>query len=527
MSFFFNDIFGGGMPGGGFHGHGRGDDSDEEEVDTEKFYTLLGVSKSATQDEIKKAYRKKAKTLHPDRHPGEHEKYQALFQEVQAAHEVLKDPNKRALYDKGGEKAVKQGAAGPRGGGGLFEQMFSQGRQQQSGPKKSPGIKIAIDVTLHDIYCGSTKKITVPRRVAGSDSAVCPRCHGQGTITQMRRMGPMVLQQRGECPQCGGIGYKLKSERHEIEFHVPIGGRHGENVTVAGEGHQYPDLAPGDVVLQLRLEKHEMFKRQGADLGMTHTLSLRQALCGYKFKVPHVSGRTLVVTPTEDDLSEGAVVQPGSLKVVHTKGMPQRFNPHIKGHLYIVMEVQMPLMRTLGKGAIETFKAILPEQPEVGAEDGERSGDEKEANSGNSGNSSSSTSTNTSNSKGSQGQPQRKGSGGHNKNNQRNRSNKGKGNQRNRGKGKGKNKGKKNKGGMFSGLQGAFGAENGGKGGKGKGKGSEREKMEEDERDTEDDMVEEVECHTVDGNPKATPASASNYYQDDEEEGDGVQCRQM
>lgn len=524
MSFFFNDIFGGGMPGGGFHGHGRGDDSDEEEVDTEKFYTVLGISKSATQDEIKKAYRKKAKTLHPDRHPGEHEKYQALFQEVQAAHEVLKDPNKRALYDKGGEKAVKQGSAGGgRGAGGLFEQMFNQGggRGRESGPKKSPGIKVAVDVTLHDIYCGSTKKITIPRRVAGSDSAVCPRCHGSGTVTQMRRMGPMVLQQRGECPQCGGIGYKLKSERHEIEFHVPIGGRHGENVTISGEGHQYPDLAPGDVILQLRLEKHEIFKRQGADLGMTHTLSLRQALCGYKFKVPHVSGRSLVVTPTEDDIAEGAVVQPGSLKVVHTKGMPQRFNPHIKGHLYIVMEVLMPSPRTLGKGAVEIFKAILPEQPEVG---GEESGDEKEqsAQSAQSGNSSS---TSTSDNKNSKSQAQRKNSGGR-QNNKRKGSggNKGKGNQRNRGKGKGKGKGKKNKGGMFSGLQGAFGAENNGQR---KGKNKEKEKMEEDERVSEDEMIEEVECHSVDGNPKATPASASNYYQDDDQDEEGVQCRQM
>ena len=155
MSFFFNDLFGGGgmpggMPGGGhFHGHGHGHDSDEEPVDTEKFYTVLGVSKSATQDK--------------------HEKYQALFQEVQSAHEVLKDPQKRALYDKGGEKLVKRGGAGGgRGGpGGLFEQMFNQGRggQAESGPKKSPGIKVAVDVTLHDVYCGSTKKITIRRGV--------------------------------------------------------------------------------------------------------------------------------------------------------------------------------------------------------------------------------------------------------------------------------------------------------------------------------------------------------------------------
>lgn len=130
-------------------------------------------------------------------------------------------------------------------------------------------------------------------------------------------MGPMVLQQRRECPQCGGIGYRLDREEHEIEFHVPIGGRDRESVTINGEGNQYPDMGPGDVVLQLRVQKHKLFKRQGADLGMNYTLSLRQALCGYKIKIEHVSGRTLVITP--QDMNE--VVQPGSLKVVHTKGV--------------------------------------------------------------------------------------------------------------------------------------------------------------------------------------------------------------
>eukprot|EP01084_Bolivina_argentea_P177862 307561_1 len=375
MSFFFNDFFGGGMPGGGhFHGHGHGDDSDDEPVDTEKFYKLLGISKSATQQEIKKAYRKKARELHPDKHPNEREKYQALFQEIQAANEILKDPQKRQLYDKYGEKGAKRGG-GARTGSSLFEHMFGGSRashNDHNGQKKSPPIKTALDVTLQDIYCGSSKKIKVHRRVAGKDSRQCPKCHGQGQITQVQRMGPMVLQQRRECPQCGGIGYKLERQEHTIEIHVPIGSRHGESITINGEGNQYPDMIDGDVIIQLRVGKHKIFSRKGADLGMNYSLSLRQALCGYKIKILHVSGKTLMITPkyeydnnnndNDNNQTNYKVVQPGSLHVVYTMGLPQRFSPHVKGHLYIVMDVKMPIYNTLSNNKIKMFEKILPNQ---------------------------------------------------------------------------------------------------------------------------------------------------------------------
>merc|ERR1712083_1192145 len=156
----------------------------------------------------------------------------------------------------------------------------------------------------------------------------------------------MVLQQRRECPACGGIGYKLKVETAMIEVHVP------------GEGNKYPDMVEGDVILQLRVKKHAVYNRKGADLGMNYELSLRQALCGYKIKIPHVSGKVLCIVPSE----KGEVVQPGSLKIVHSMGLPQRFSGHIKGHLYIVMDVKLPLSKTLSRKQIDTFKAILPEQ---------------------------------------------------------------------------------------------------------------------------------------------------------------------
>merc|ERR1712228_557125 len=372
------------------------------------------------------------------------------------------------------------------GGSSIFEQMFGgqQRSSADSGPKKSPPIKTALDVTLTDIYCGTTKTVKIQRRVAAKGSKACSRCKGTGQITQIQRMGPMVLQQRRECPSCGGIGYKLEREEHEIEVHIPVGGRHGENISVPGEGNKYPDMQEGDVVVQLRIAKHSLYNRKGADLGMNYELSLRQALCGFKIKIPHVSGKTLVIVPAE----KGEVVQPGSLKIVHTMGLPQRFSGHIKGHLYIVMEVKLPLSQTLSSKQIEMFEKILPHQVIDENDDEEKEENEE-----------SKTNTNTN-----------MNSNANTNNKQKKKKNK-------------KNKNKKNKNknkGMFGGLHGAFGGDTK--------SNKEDQGMNVSDDDDMNDMVEECECHSVDGNPKATPASASNYYnQDEEEDGDNVQCRQM
>lgn len=508
MSFFFEQMMGGGMPGGhSFHGHGQGgNDSDDEPVDTDKFYTLLGVEKNATQKEITKAYRRKARELHPDRHPDEHEKYQTLFQEVQAANEVLKDPNKRALYDKYGEKGAKRGGGGGgRSGSSLFD-MFTGGHGHQqshdSGPKKSPAIKSVIDVTLSDIYRGTTKKLTIQRRVAAKGSKACARCKGTGQITQIQRMGPMVLQQRRECPQCGGIGFQLKKETHCIEVHIPVGGRHGESITVNGEGNKYPDMQEGDVILQLRVAKHKLFNRKGADLGMNYELSLRQALCGYKIKIPHVSGKTLCIVPME----KGEVVQPGSLKIVHTMGLPQRFSGHIKGHLYIVMDVKLPLSGSLSDPHVAMFKQILPNTQ---IDDENSDGDEESKTQSNG----HATNTNSN-----QNKPQQKKKNNKQKNNKRHKNNK----RNNKKKNNKKNKGKKDKG-MFGGLHGAFGGGNDAP----KANGNKQQQQQFDDASDSDDLIEECECHSVDGNPKATPAAARSAYQQDEEQDENVQCRQM
>ena len=160
MAFFFDQMFGG-MPGGG-HGHYAQDDSDEDEgaSDTNKYYEILGVSKNASEDEIKKAFRKKARLLHPDRHPTEKEKYNELFHEAQKAYETLCDPHKREIYDKYGEKGLKRGDGGGCDMGDILSQFFGsemggsrggRGSRREYGRKQSPAIKKVLDVTLEEL----------------------------------------------------------------------------------------------------------------------------------------------------------------------------------------------------------------------------------------------------------------------------------------------------------------------------------------------------------------------------------------
>lgn len=434
MAFFFQDFFGG-MPHGHAHGHSEENESDEDTSQKDKFYTILEVSKNATEEEIKKAYKAKARQLHPDRHPDEREKYQELFQELQQAYEVLVNPEKRQIYDKYGEKGLKRGG-GAHEANDIFRQFFGGAPSgRDTGPKKSPPIKQVVDVTLEDLYRGVTKQITVERYTSSKDSTKCSKCDGDGVITQIQRMGPMVVQQRRDCPQCNGMGYQLQSENAKVDVSIPVGGRHGETITVAGEGHKYPDLAQGDILVQLNQLKHPVFRRQGADLGMTYTLSLREALCGYKIKIKHVSGQTLIITPKD----KNSVVHPGTLKRVLSYGMPQRFLTHSRGHLYIQMEVEMPKSNSLNENIISEFAKILPN---------DKNEDESDVK-----------------------------------------------DDKSKDKSKKKNEAKNNK----------------------------NQNKQEEEEETE----QHCETEDVDGNPHATPASAKSAYEEDDDEGQNVSCRQM
>jgi DnaJ family protein A protein 2 len=190
--------FAGGMPGGMPGGMGGGDG---EPPDTTKLYETLEVEKNATPKEIKKSYFRLSKMHHPDKGGDEHR-----FKEINAAYEILSDPEKREKYDKYGLEACNDGH---NYGGGeaedLFSMFFGGGRGRRSGPKKSPSIQHPIKVSLEDLYNGKTVKLAINRKVVVGEAKSCETCKGQGMIMEVRQMGPgMITQVQRPCSKCGG-----------------------------------------------------------------------------------------------------------------------------------------------------------------------------------------------------------------------------------------------------------------------------------------------------------------------------------
>jgi len=340
----------------GFHGHG----SEDEDVDTEGLYKVLGVNKNATEREIKKAFKKAALKHHPDR-GGDAEK----FKEVEKAKQILTDPQKRKLYDRYGEKGVEQGGA--PGGGDLFD-LFTGGRSRQDqGPPKPKTITQTVEITLEDVYKGSAIKRKWKIKSA-KKKYVCRSCGGQGSVRQVVRQGPMMLQTQRKCDTCGGRGFQLPDEKEVTKtgtVHIPHGIKNGGKIVLHGEGHSLPDYQKGDVTFVVRLKKHKIYHRKGADLGCQHTVTLCEALCGYEFRLKHVSGKMLIVKS-----KPGEIVQPGDLKVLSEYGLPQKGNHFVRGHLYIQFKVVFPLASSLNSSKKSILKSTLKDvaYPEVAEE---------------------------------------------------------------------------------------------------------------------------------------------------------------
>jgi len=354
---------GGGFPGGGMGGMG----GPPKDVDTTKLYETLEVEKESSQKEIKKAYYKQSRVHHPDRGGDEHH-----YREVNAAYEILSDPEKRKVYDKYGlEGVADEGGGGGGGGGGsdIFDLFFGGGRSRggRAGPKKGPSINHPIKVSLEDLYNGKTVKLAVNRKVIVGKVSECNKCNGQGAVVEIRQLGPgMIQQMQRPCDSCNGQGTsaKTKNERKVLEVHIEKGMKHNEKVSFRGMADEHPGKEPGDINFVVQEKEHDLFKRKGADLLVIKEVSLNQALCGFSWQFTHLDGRKVIVKSRT-----GEIIKPEAnttesvpfVKMIPNEGMPSRGNPFVKGNLHILFRVRFPDDNELSKKQITALQKLLPD----------------------------------------------------------------------------------------------------------------------------------------------------------------------
>lgn len=359
---------------GGFPGFDSpSDDAESQDVDTTKLYDLLGVPKTASADEIKKAFRKLAVKHHPDK-GGDPEK----FKDINAAHEILSNPEKREIYDKYGLEGLKDG-----GGGGdpfdIFGSLFGgggrRGPQRQEQRKVKPMLK-ELKVTLNDIYLGKLKTLTYKRHKVcepcggkgGKDAKKCTKCKGVGIVEKVVQLGPgFISSQRAPCPDCGGEGMcydkkdqcksckgqKIIEEDKTIEVPIEQGCPNDHHVQFTGEGNEIPGALAGDLIVKFIVEKHPVFERVGADLIVKKTISLYEALTGVTFALEHLDGSKIIVTTPP-----GEIISPGTKKQLKKKGMSYHKDSMSHGNLYIQFDVEFP--KKLESNAAELLQKVLP-----------------------------------------------------------------------------------------------------------------------------------------------------------------------
>lgn len=328
------------------------------------FYSILGVSRGASERQIKKAYRQLSKLHHPDKNRGDAEASKK-FVDVAAAYEVLVDKEKRALYDRGGEEALKQGAGGGGGGGmdpfSMFSNFFGGGQQRGGDPqeRRGPDIQLDLSVTLEDLYKGKVYEVLLKQDQlcshchgsgAKSDSDVvqCKSCGGRGVQVKTMQLAPGFVQRfeevcgacggkgktiRAVCPKCRGA--KLVKGQRKLDILVEAGMADGNRVEFEHAADEHPEHAAGHVVFTIKTLPHPRFRREGDHLHVTQQITLRESLVGFDRKLVHLDGH-------EVSLTSRGVTQHGHVARLSGEGMPRHHMSSQKGDLFVRYEVLFP-----------------------------------------------------------------------------------------------------------------------------------------------------------------------------------------
>lgn len=351
-------------------------------ADKRDYYEVLGISRSASDDEIKKAYRREAKKYHPDLHPGDKEA-EAKFKEVNEAYGVLSDADKKARYDQYGHAGVDPnfGAGGGSGfdgfGGFDFGDIFSDifgggfgGSRRRNGPVRGQDVRQVIDVTFEEAAFGCKKKLTLTQQekctVCGGSGAkpgthpvTCSKCGGSGQVRTQTRTPIGYMTNVTTCPDCHGTGTIISDPCREchgtgkirktktIEIDIPAGIDNGQTMQLAGKGEPGERSGPnGDLLITVRVKPHQMFKRDGYNVYMDLPITFADAVLGATVKVPTIDGIV------EYDIPEGT--QPGTVFKLRGKGIPY-IRSKSRGDEYVKIDVEVP------KGLSQKQKELLRE----------------------------------------------------------------------------------------------------------------------------------------------------------------------
>ena len=358
------------------------------------YYEVLGVSKGASEDEIKKAYKKLARKYHPDMNPGDKEA-EEKFKEVNEANEVLSDPEKKARYDQFGFAGVDPsygaGAGGSAYGGAggfdfgdlgdIFGSFFGGGfggqRRNPNAPQRGESIRASVSVTFKEAAFGCEKDVTVERSEQcatckgsgcqpGTTPEICPDCRGSGQVQVQQRTPMGVFATSRPCQKCHGTGRIIHQpctdcggqgrvrKRKTIKVNIPAGIDHGQTISLRGQGHAGKNGGPaGDLLVTVMVQPHDVFRRDGTAVFCEAPITFTQAVLGAELEIPTIDGKVKYTIP------EGT--QTGTVFRLKGKGIPV-LNGRGRGDQYVTVTIETP--RNLNreqKDALRKFSETLSE----------------------------------------------------------------------------------------------------------------------------------------------------------------------
>ena len=361
------------------------------------FYEVLGVSRGASDDEIKKAYRKLAKQYHPDLNPGD-KTAEAKFKEINEAYEILTDKDKRSRYDQFGHAGVDPNFGAGGGGfggfnmgdidlGDLFGSFFGGGfggaqRANPNAPRRGENLRTAVTISFEEAAFGCEKEITVTRSepcqtchgngcAPGTTAEVCPDCHGTGSIRIQRGGGAFTFATSAPCTRCQGTGRIIHTpcpdchgegavrKQRKLTVTIPAGIDNGQAISLRGQGGAGVNGGPaGDLLISVTVRPSDKFRREGTAVYYDQPVSFAQAALGAKLTIPTIDGNVEYTMPRG--------TQPGTTFRLRGKGFPS-VNGRGRGDQFVTVRVEVPTSLTREQEeALNAFAEAMGEEEAEG-----------------------------------------------------------------------------------------------------------------------------------------------------------------